>query len=290
MEPALFARAAETRQRWFAVIQFFGFVALVVALGYLATKGLDAAFHAFYGKKPELLTGMMVAAPISAIVILLATFIMALVTKQPFLRFGLGGRHRLRNLLVGIVSGVALLGAVLWTMQSLGALSFGALDENGAALARWGSLYGLLFLAAAAGEEFLFRGFALVSLSRAISFWPAVILLSVLFGGLHLGNGGEDIAGAAMAGTFGLIMALSFKWTGSLWLALGMHAGWDYAESFIFGVPDSGGVLPHGAMHPTFHGPVWLTGGSVGPEGSALVVVALIAMAAVAWLMRERAA
>jgi hypothetical protein len=290
METAVFLREAETRKRWFAALQFLGFVVLVVALGFLAGKGLTAALQSIYGKKPDDLVGMMIAAPMSAVVTLLATFVMARVTGQPFRRFGLGGRHRLRNLLIGTASGIALLALVLWAMQALGVFSFGPPAEDGLTLLRWGSLYGVMFLSVAISEEFIFRGFALVTLSRALSFWPAAILLSALFGALHLGNGGEDIAGALTAGLFGLALAVTFKWTGSLWLALGLHAGWDYAESFLFGVPDSGAVLAGRAMHSSFHGPVWLTGGSVGPEGSVLVVFLLILIVVIGWLLRERPA
>jgi hypothetical protein len=63
-----------------------------------------------------------------------------------------------------------------------------------------------------------------------------------------------------------------------LWFAVGLHASWDYSESFIYSVPDSGIVVPGHLLNSSFHGPRWLTGGTVGPEGSALVFVVLGAM------------
>jgi hypothetical protein len=290
MESAVLVREAEPRRRWFALIQFLGFVALIALLAVLTGFGASTAVHFFYGKKLDPAIAALVGTPILAIAALVATFVMARLTRQPFLRFGLGGRHGLRNLLLGIASGIALLAILLQAMQAMGGLSFGPVAEDGAALLRWGSIYGTLFVVVALSEELIFRGFALVSLSRAVSFWPAAVILSLLFGGLHLGNGGEDIAGALAAALFGLVMAITFKWTGSLWLAIGVHAGWDYAESFIFGVPDSGQTLAGRAMHPSFHGPLWLTGGSVGPEGSALVVFPLLTIVVIGWLLRERGA
>lgn len=53
--------------------------------------------------------------------------------------------------------------------------------------------------------------------------------------------------------------AFSLRMTGSLWLAIGSHSGWDYAESFIFGVPNSALVFADRALHPLIHGPVWIT-------------------------------
>ncbi|HEY6291801.1 MAG TPA: hypothetical protein VI455_09615, partial [Terriglobia bacterium] len=63
--------------------------------------------------------------------------------------------------------------------------------------------------------------------------------------------------------------------TGSLWFAIGLHASWDYSESFLYSVPDSGAMIPGHLLNSSFHGPVWLTGGAVGPEGSALVFVVI---------------
>ncbi|MDE2500283.1 MAG: CPBP family intramembrane metalloprotease, partial [Alphaproteobacteria bacterium] len=120
------------------------------------------------------------------------------------------------------------------------------------------------------------------------SFWPAAILLSAIFGAAHLMNGGENHVGALVAFLFGIVLAFSFRQTGSLWLALGLHSGWDYAESFIFGVPDSGVVLSGRLFHSVLHGPDWLTGGTVGPEGSILVAAPLLAMVLVSWLLRAR--
>jgi len=63
--------------------------------------------------------------------------------------------------------------------------------------------------------------------------------------------------------------------TGSLWLAVGMHAAFDFGETFFYSVPDSGMILPGHLSDATLHGPAWLTGGSVGPEASVFDFVLL---------------
>jgi uncharacterized protein len=63
--------------------------------------------------------------------------------------------------------------------------------------------------------------------------------------------------------------------TGSLWFAVGMHAAFDFGETFLYSVPDSGMVLPGHLSDATLHGPTWLTGGSVGPEASVFDFVLL---------------
>jgi hypothetical protein len=138
-------------------------------------------------------------------------------------------------------------------------------------------LIGAWCLSVGFAEEILFRGYPLVEASRALSFWPAVILLSALFGVPHwLKGGGENFMGGMQAFLFGIGLAYSFRVTGSLWLAIGFHTSWDYAQSFVFGVPDSALVSAGRLFHPAIHGPAWISGGSVGPEGSVLSLFAIV--------------
>jgi len=53
-----------------------------------------------------------------------------------------------------------------------------------------------------------------------------------------------------------------------LWFALGMHASFDFGETFLFSVPDSGMIFPGHLSNATLHGPNWMTGGMPGPEAS----------------------
>jgi uncharacterized protein len=75
----------------------------------------------------------------------------------------------------------------------------------------------------------------------------------------------------------GLIFALALKRTGHLWLVVGWHAAFDFGETFLFSVPNSGAVFPGHLSNATLHGPTWLTGGTVGPEGSVFSFVTMAA-------------
>jgi CAAX protease family protein len=77
---------------------------------------------------------------------------------------------------------------------------------------------------------------------------------------------------------FGLFCCLTLHRTGNLWFAVGFHASWDWGESFFYSVPDSGEIAVGHLLSSTFHGPDWLTGGSVGPEGSVVLCPAVIAV------------
>lgn len=172
---------------------------------------------------------------------------------------------------------VALTVLLLATFLAHG-FSFGTLALSGPSAARYAALWALAFLAVGFLEEFMMRGYALYTMATGMGFWPSAVLLSALFGSFHLYNRGENWTGALAAGLVGLFFCLTVRRTGDLWFAIGLHAAWDYAESFVYSVPDSGVVVPGHLLNSSFHGPRWLTGGAVGPEGSALVFIVLAAM------------
>lgn len=133
----------------------------------------------------------------------------------------------------------------------------------------------MVFLFVGLSEEYLLRGYALYTLAEGIGFWPAVIVLAVLFGIGHSGNPGETRIGLISVVAFALFASTALKYTGNLWLAVGAHAGWDWGQSFFYGVSDSGLRAQGRLLAPTFSGPAWLTGGSVGPEGSVIALILL---------------
>jgi hypothetical protein len=65
---------------------------------------------------------------------------------------------------------------------------------------------------------------------------------------------------------------------------VGFHAAWDWGESYFYSVPDSGGMAPGHLLHSSLQGPRWLTGGSVGPEGSVFLFVLILLL----WLAFDR--
>ena len=112
------------------------------------------------------------------------------------------------------------------------------------------------------------------------SFWYAAWVTSTLFGAVHISNAGESGVGIFAAAFIGFVFCVSVRVTGSAWWAIGCHAGWDWTETFFFGTADSG-LSPHGSYltsHPAGN-PFW-SGGSVGPEGSALVLGAILLLLA----------
>jgi membrane protease YdiL (CAAX protease family) len=167
--------------------------------------------------------------------------------------------------LIGLIEISVLIGLI----AAFGGYSFGGLVLHGKELLRWGVLWAVFFVFVGLFEEFLFRGYTQYTLAESVGFWPAAIVLSCLFGAVHLGNPGEGWVGAAGVVAIGLIFAFALRRTGNLWLVVGWHASFDFGETFLYSVPNSGLVLEGHLSNATLHGPDWLTGGTVGPEGSA---------------------
>jgi membrane protease YdiL (CAAX protease family) len=218
----------------------------------------------------------------SACVVFGAAVIMSRFERRPFGAYGLPlspvfAKRFMQGAMLGIAEASALIGLI----AALGGYSFGSLAAHGAVALRWGVFWALFFILVGLFEEFTFRGYTQYTLSDGIGFWPAATALSLLFGAVHLRNRGEDLAGACAVFVIGMVFAFSLKRTGSLWFAVGMHAGFDFGETFLFSVPNSGAVFTGHLSNASLSGPAWLTGGSVGPEASVfsfatMSVVALV--------------
>jgi len=212
---------------------------------------------------------------------LLAAWIMACFEHKSLRDYGLPVRGAFgRKFWAGAGLGLAALSVLLVGIRLGHGFYFGSLALDAKGILYFGVMWALAFLVVALAEEFLFRGYALATLTEGVGFWPAAIALSALFGAIHLSNHGENPTGAIAAGLVGLLFCFSFRRSGSLWFAIGLHAAWDFSESFIYSVADSGVLVRGHLLHSHFQAgaPVWLTGGSVGPEGSLLVFVVLAAL------------
>ncbi|MGC1105920.1 MAG: CPBP family intramembrane glutamic endopeptidase [Candidatus Acidiferrales bacterium] len=198
-----------------------------------------------------------------------ATVIMSKIENRPMGQYGLPARQMFGSLFwQGIVWGFVAITITLMLIAALHGFSFGKLALSGRTLIGYAALWGFAFLLTGFFEEFVFRGYSQFTLATGMGFWPAALLLSVLFGAIHLGNTGEALSGALSVVLIALFFCFTLRRTGSLWFAVGLHAAWDYGETFIYGVPDSGLVARGHLLNSSFHGPRWLTGGSVGPEAS----------------------
>jgi len=211
-----------------------------------------------------------------AICLLVCSWVMSRIEKRRLGDYGLalrrgGGKH----FLWGLLWGLCVFSAVMLLIAAFHGFSFGGLALDGGAVLQYASLWAIGFLLVGFVEEFLYRGYVQFTLSQAIGFWPAAVIWSAAFGAMHLFNSDENRIGAFEVFLFAMFACLTLRRTGTLWFAIGFHAAGDYAETFLFSVPDSGFRASGTLLNSSLQGPAWLTGGKVGPEASVFSMLLL---------------
>jgi uncharacterized protein len=274
----IFFNASELRAGWRLLI----FIAIVEAL----IQGDTFVIHRLLPHADEV-TSFLVFELADFFVFLLASWIMGRIEHRTIADYGLPWRRMFRGRFwQGALIGFATITALLLVMRGLRVFYLTGVALHGADIFEWGGAYTLVFILVALREEFRARGYALFTLSAGIGFWPAAIISSALFGYGHRGNSGEDWIGLVNAGLAGLLFCFLLRRSGDLWLPIGFHVAFDWGETYFYGVADSGNVTPGHLLNSASAGPAWLSGGTVGPEGSVLCTVLLIVvwMLCVAWL------
>ena len=171
----------------------------------------------------------------------------------------------------GVALGVGAFAATIGILALLGVYRIAGRGELAPVL-----LALLMAIGSGAIEEIVFRGVLFRLVEEWGGTWFAVVLSSLLFGAGHLVNPHATALGA-MAVVFegGVFLAGAYVLTRRLWLPIGIHAGWNFAQSGIFGVPTSG-VPAHGLLNGELVGPEWLAGGAFGAEASIVAVIVCV--------------
>ncbi len=295
----IFIGADGLRAGWSLAIFCSPFLVLYLIGHYAMTHGLVPA-----PAKPSS-SGAAELSPLMAIfsegfvfvVLAIASLIMAVIERRPYPRYGLTLQRMLPDFATGLGWGLLSLSLLAGALFFSHHLAFDGLALHGLSALGYAAVWALAFLLVGLFEEFFFRGYLQYTLTRGIAgtiravspgnpnahlfgFLIAALVLSIgLFSWTHTSNQGENPAGIAAVALAGAVFAFSLYRTGSLWWGIGFHTAWDWAQSYLYGTPDSGersaGHLL--ATHPI--GSTLFSGGSAGPEGSVLVIPTLLCVA-----------
>ncbi len=214
---------------------------------------------------------------------LLATFVSVvaarrLFDRRPITSLGIGlSRHTLQDLLSGFLIAGPMIGTIYLLEWGLGWLQVDAyawetISVSSIVLQTLFVLAGLIL--AGFAEELQFRGYWLANLSEGLNLRWAALLSSIAFALAHFGNPG--ISPAALSGLLlaGLFFVFAVHRTGSLWLATGLHIGWNFFEGPVFGFQISG-FEAFQLIGQQVSGPEHWTGGAFGPEAGLILLPAL---------------
>ncbi|MGO8669324.1 MAG: lysostaphin resistance A-like protein [Desulfobaccales bacterium] len=188
---------------------------------------------------------------------------------------------------IGFSIGAGLITLVLLALKLLGYASVTWSHLSGKAI---GMLLLLLLAMLINGmsQVLIFRGYLFQTLLRGIGPLATLFLTSAVFALIHLQNTPQlHLLGLANIFLAGMMFGMLYLRLGTLWLLIGVHAGWNFAQ-FLFGLPSSG-------ITPPFFTPImaklaaipWLTGGDFGLEGSVGVSVLLLGLIAIVTYSRR---
>jgi membrane protease YdiL (CAAX protease family) len=271
---------------------FFTLFGIFTGCVVLFAKATHSLLPSGANTEVPLITGVVEA--LSFVAVFLAAWIMSKIEKRPNSEYGLGATRAVPNFFLGLFWGLVCLSLLIMVLRVNGLLVFDGRILFGGGIFRYGFLWFLGFLTVGLLEEYLTRGYLLFTLARglggiyawifktphskALGFWTAAVALSALFGFSHHSNPGESPVGLLSAGIAGLVWCYGLWRTGTLWWGIGFHATWDWSQSFLYGVADSGLMVEHHMMasHPV--GSATLSGGTTGPEGSIYILPFLLLM------------
>jgi len=285
---SLFLGPHGLRSGWRFLLFIIGALALQAALQALVLVG-------FHYKPAEGWTAsdLLLAEGIGFVVLWIATLVAARLERTSVAEYGLPLRSAFgvrwwEGLAWGSLAPLAAMAMVV----AAGAARIDGLALHGGTLAKAAVIWFAVMVLLGLFEELLFRGYPLNVLARGMGFWPAAILLSVIFGALHyFTKPMENWVDATTVGLIGLFLCFTIRRTGNLWFAIGFHTGFDYLALNVLGAPNTGNngkPLADHFVDTHFNGPEWITGGPRGLEASAFMFVVIAALFALfAWRTRS---
>ena len=194
----------------------------------------------------------------------------------------LGPRGAVREAAAGALAGAACL---TLTVALVFALGYYRIEG----VAAWTALLTAFGIAAASSylEEVIFRGVLFRIVEEGLGTWLALAVTVAVFGLAHLGNPNATLYGALIIGVdAGVLLGAAFVLTRRLWLAIGIHFGWNFMQAGVFG-PSLSGHEVESLLESRLSGPDLLSGGALGVEGSVFAVLVCGALSALL-LMKAR--
>jgi hypothetical protein len=255
------------RWRWLRATTWLVLVFYLTAAGF--GLPLQATVDHFPPENPALgLVGILLAGAAA-----LGCYLLAVGLGERRWASELAARPALPGLIAGALLGLLMMAVLMGTMVATGLYD---ITFAGAAPA-WTGLG--LALQAAVTEELWMRALLFRLLWRAFGPVPAFAIVALVFAALHLASPGDNLLAGGTVAAAGLMFCALYALTGRLWVPIGLHFAWNFAQGYLFGVAvsgtDLGGSIAVSTARPG--AAAWLTGGTFGPEASVFALVLISA-------------
>lgn len=222
------------------------------------------------------------------IILILFIFWVKVIEKNPLSSLGFVKRNWLKYLGWGILLSLLQMGVIALVYQVSG---IGTFELNELSLEPILFILGLFpfWLLQGGTEEVATRGWLLTRIAARTNLPLAIGISSSLFGILHLGNAGVTFLSLLNIILDGVLAALLFIYTDSIWLVVAQHGTWNYVQGNLLGFQVSGTGADASIFSFTMgSGPDWLTGGEFGAEGSVITTLVLLLSLVIVYRLGER--
>jgi membrane protease YdiL (CAAX protease family) len=259
-------RSAAARPSLMRRIVAFPLTLLIIGIVlWVAAAFLAGRFGKLVQPGPMDARSLLVAVVAAGLFVAAYAVLKRLVEREPVSDFSLAGAGREAG--AGLLFGSGLFAIVVAIAAALGV--YRAEGVNG-----WQTIWPLLSMAIVSGfsEEILLRGIIFRLTERMTGSWIALAISAAIFGAGHIFNPNATWTAAfAIAIEAGILLGAVYMLTRRLWAAIGLHAGWNFTQGWIFGVPVSG-MREIGLVEGRVQGPQWLSGGDFGLEASVIAM------------------
>ncbi|MFT4256745.1 MAG: CPBP family intramembrane metalloprotease [Pseudoxanthomonas sp.] len=264
----LWRRSAGLRVLWFFLLM-------------IVFQGIAAGLSRLFGVAPndlKTMHGNLPATLLGVLPFVLAYWVLArFVERRPLAELSW---RKLPQLLPGLLAALLLFALVTLELWSAGAYRITGFGD-----APLWSLFLLTAVGPGIGEEIFTRGILFRLAEESLGTWWALLVSALFFGFAHIANPGATVwSSLAIMIEAGLLFGMLYHVTRSLWWCIGLHAGWNFMQGAVFGIPVSG-IAVDGLIESQLEGPDWLDGGGFGAEASVLTV--LTCSIATLWMIRR---
>lgn len=258
-----------------AVSTVIGMIVGVVVAG----KGLNGDIQQIEMEMQKVLTSeffIMFSIGLQNIALIVSSIIMwKAFEKKKLNKMGLTNiKESYKELLVGLALGAGTITLVTIILLLTGSVKLvnPLTDPNFSS----SLLFGLIsFILVGFGEEILGRGYIMSVLKQTKNRWAVIIISSIIFAALHLGN--LSVAPLALINLFlvGILFGYMFMKSKNIWMPIGFHITWNYFQGYIWGFEVSGNEVS-GLYQIERVKDSLINGGAFGPEGGLVVTVIII--------------
>lgn len=270
---------------WVLLIAF-----VLMLLGQLLGELMCAPFNRLFPDMPGRWAFSLMYLSFIGIVLLVLVYV-ALADKElkPIFRSAHRGGIRgntLRNFGLGVLIGFLMNGACILVAWLHGDLHF--------SVGRFYPVYLIVtFLCVtiqSGAEEMITRGYIYGALRERYPVWVAVAANALLFGVLHLANPGVTVISILSIVLIGVGLSLVMVWRESLWMAIAIHTMWNFTQSILFGLPNSGIVSEGSFLHLEAARGSLLYDAAFGVEGALPAIIVELALCIWLWLSAKKRA